>query len=514
VTTLNASKHTHSGTLPQSRTLEEPTADKQRSARNGLGQRGSIPVPAGVQHVRGERVGPVNPSPSPAKEQSDAARGVSRVFVQARNGTPLMPCNASGARILLKKGRAKVHKRYPFTIRLVDRTEGQMQPVALKLDPGASVTGLAMVRQDQEDPSRQVVLHLAEVTHRGKTVRKRITQRAMFRRRRRTANLRYRAPRFNNRSRPQGWLPPSLQSRVDNITSLVSRYRALAPITSLCVESVRFDLQKLQDPEITGFQDQQGTLDGYEVREYLLEKWGRQCAYCDTQNVPLEIDHIHPRARHGSNRISNLTIACRPCNQSKASGPVELFLASKPQRLQRILAQSKKPLAAATAVNSTRSALVDRLRTTQLPLFTSSGGRTKFNRQTLGLPKTHALDAACVGILSELKHWDIQSLHIKATGRGAYQRTRLDSYGFPRGYLTRSKTVHGFRTGDLVRAVVPSGKKVGIHTGRVAVRATGSFNIQTANATIQGIHWSHCRRVIQDDGYTYTHQLYGDSSHS
>lgn len=61
------------------------------------------------------------------------------VFVLARNGTPLMPCKASRARIVLNKGRAKVHKLYPFTIRLVDRTEGETQPVALKLDPGANV---------------------------------------------------------------------------------------------------------------------------------------------------------------------------------------------------------------------------------------------------------------------------------------------------------------------------------------------------------------------------------------
>jgi hypothetical protein len=77
-----------------------------------------------------------------------------------------MPCKASRARILLNKGRAKVHKLYPFTIRLVDRTEGETQPVALKLDPGAKVTGMAIVRQDPHDPSRQTLLHLAEIAHR------------------------------------------------------------------------------------------------------------------------------------------------------------------------------------------------------------------------------------------------------------------------------------------------------------------------------------------------------------
>src|ERR1700751_1266516 len=126
---LNISAQTHSGTLPQSRTLEKRTADKQRSARNGFAQRGNNPNPTGVQHVRGERGGNVNPSPSPAKEKSGAASGVSRVFVLTRNGKPLMPCKASRTRILLNKGRAKVHKLYPFTIRLVDKTEGETQPV-------------------------------------------------------------------------------------------------------------------------------------------------------------------------------------------------------------------------------------------------------------------------------------------------------------------------------------------------------------------------------------------------
>jgi hypothetical protein len=48
-------------------------------------------------------------------------------------------------------------------------------------------------------------------------------------------------------------------------------------------------LQKLENPEISGIAYQQGTLAGYELREYLLEKWGRKCAYCDATNVPLQI---------------------------------------------------------------------------------------------------------------------------------------------------------------------------------------------------------------------------------
>ena len=122
----------------------------------------------------------------------------------------------------------------------------------------------------------------------------------------------------------------------------------------------------------------------------------------------------------------------------------------------------------------------------QLPVELASGGRTKFNRCTLGIPKTHALDAACVGKMQAIQNWQQPTLTIKATGRGSYQRTRLNKFGFPRGYLMRNKRVHGFGTGDMVRADVPTGLKAGTHTGRVAIRASGSFNIQ-----------SHQRRQIR-----------------
>ncbi len=140
------------------------------------------------------------------------------VFVLDRRKRPLMPCSEKRARILLRRGRAVVHRLSPFTIRLKDRRreESVLQPVGLKLDPGSKVTGVAIVRREEtpEGP-RDHVLHLAEVAHRGDAVRGRMRQRAAFRRRRRSADRRYRAPRFANRRRPEGWLPPSLGSRVD-----------------------------------------------------------------------------------------------------------------------------------------------------------------------------------------------------------------------------------------------------------------------------------------------------------
>jgi hypothetical protein len=139
-------------------------------------------------------------------------------------------------------------------------------------------------------------------------------------------------------------------------------------------------------------------------------------------------------------------------------------------------------------------------------VITGSGGRTKFNRQRLGIPKTHALDAACVGSVTAITHWNVPTLTVRATGRGSYQRTRLNRFGFPRGYLLRQKRVKGFQTGDLVQAQVPTGKKAGTYQGRVAIRATGSFNIQTREGVVQGISHRHCRLLQRADGYGYTFQ--------
>ena len=483
------------GMLPQSQPLEERTARQAAgSARNGCAR------DAACQPTQGEPGGNVNPSASPGKPES----GVTRVFILSKSGAPLMPCHPARARQLLAKGRARIHKLYPFTIRLVDRPDGSSQPVRIKFDPGSKATGIAIVR---EQGTTQHVLHLAELEHRGASIRKRMEQRSHYRRRRRSTNLRYRSPRFDNRCKPRSWLPPSLQSRVDNILSWLRRYARICPIASISTERVRFDMQQMENSEVAGLQYQQGTLQGYEIREYLLGKWGRKCAYCGAENVPLEVEHVRPKANGGSDRVSNLTLACRRCNQRKGSKRIEKFLARKPEVLAKILRQLKTPLRDAAAVNATRNALFFALCDFGPPVESSSGSRTKFNRCRLGIPKTHALDAACVGEVERVVGWNQPVFGIKATGRGSYCRTRVTKHGFPRGYLMRTKRVHGFQTGDMVRAVVRKGKKSGVHVGRVAVRARGSFNIAHNGETVQGIGWRCCHLLSRADGYQYSHQL-------
>jgi 5-methylcytosine-specific restriction endonuclease McrA len=398
-------------------------------------------------------------------------------------------------------------RAYPFTIRLKDRIGGMTQPIRVKIDPGSKTTGMAVVR---ENGQKQHVLALMELVHRGRQISQSLEQRRAFRRRRN--QLRYRAPRFDNRTKPKGRLAPSLQHRVDTTRSLVSRFLALVPAPGISQELVRFNTQKMENPEVSGVEYQQGTLLGYEIREYLLEKCGRECAYCTKKDTPLQIEHIDPKANGGSNRINNLTLACRPCNQEKGWQSLADFFATSKRlknqqaRLNRILKQCKKPLRDASVVNSTRWTLYQTLKNTGLSVEVGAGGRSKFNRCRLGIPKTHALDAACDGeveIVGGGGWWDVPTLAIKATGRGSYKRTRLTKHGFPRGYLMRQKQVEGFQTGDMVRAVVPSGLKMGTWLGRVAVRKTGSFNVQTPDGATKGISYRYCTLTQRADDYGY-----------
>ncbi|WP_371779498.1 RNA-guided endonuclease IscB [Streptosporangium subroseum] len=426
------------------------------------------------------------------------------MFVLDTHGHPLDPCHPARARRLLAAGRAVVARHTPFVIRLKNRTvaDSAIQGVQVSIDPGSKRTGLTVFT---EHGGSRTGLHSVQLDHQGGQIRDKLTKRAALRRGRRSRNLRYRAPRFSNRTRPQGWLAPSLRHRVDTTMSWVGRLRSWAPVIAVHVEKVAFDTHTMSAGKpLHGAQYQQGTLAGYEVREYLLEKWRRTCAYCGATGVPLNIDHIQPRSRGGSDQINNLTLACIPCNQTKNATPVEEFLKTRPALLAKILKQAKASLRDAAAVNVTRWALWRALEATDLAVATASGGQTKWNRSRTGAPKSHTLDALHVGDLETVTGWPGAVLVVKATGRGTYCRTRTDKHGFPRLRLPRIKQVKGFATGDLVRATVANGKKAGVHTGRVAVRSTGRFNITTRNGTVQGISHRHIRLLQRADGYGYT----------
>ncbi|MDJ0686939.1 MAG: RNA-guided endonuclease IscB [Xenococcaceae cyanobacterium MO_188.B32] len=411
------------------------------------------------------------------------------VLVVDAKKRPLTPCKPSRAKKLLNSGKAAVYRRFPFTIILKKECPPSNQTkIELKIDPGSKTTGMALVQDNK-------VIWVAELNHRGSSIEKKLDSRRASRRLRRS-RLRYRKPRFLNRTRPKGWLAPSLMHRVLTTMTWGKRLIKFAPIQSIAVELVRFDTQKLENPEISGVEYQQGELLGYEIREYLLEKWKRKCTYCSSKNVPLQVEHIVPKALNGSSRLSNLCLACQKCNQRKGSKSIEEFLAKKPSLVKAILAQSKKTLRDAAAINTTRWKLFNSLKETVLPVLTGTGGQTKFNRCRFGLEKTHFYDAACIGQVDKLEILANQPLIITCKGHGGRQKAALNKYGYPIRY-NPLKPIKGWQSGDL--ALDARG-----NLGRVNPRSkSNSFNFTIFGQKAKNIHVNKLRRVHQKDGYTY-----------
>ena len=417
------------------------------------------------------------------------------VFVLSSDKKPLDPCCNARARILLKQGKACVYKQYPFTIILKCRWsfDAETEDYRIKIDPGSKVTGIAIVSDKGK------VIYGAEIIHRGYAIKNKLDSRRASRRLRRNRKTRYRQARFLNRthSKKKGWLPPSLMSRIYNVETWVRRFCKICPIKSISYELVRFDTQQMDNPEISGIEYQQGELQGYEVKEYLLDKFNRKCVYCNAENVPLEIEHIIPKSKGGTNRVSNLALSCVKCNQKKGNKTLEEFLKTKPELVKKIKAQLRASLKDAGIVNSIRWILYNRLQSFGFPVECGSGGLTKYNRHRLGVDKSHWIDALCVGKSTPDKVFvgNIIPLQIKAVGHGSRQMCSVDKYGFPRSKAKAGKVFFGFQTHDIVKF-----KNV---IGRLnRVRQTGSFTIQGLDKEIC-CNYKNIKLIQKADGYSY-----------
>ncbi|NEO81734.1 RNA-guided endonuclease IscB [Moorena sp. SIO4G3] len=412
------------------------------------------------------------------------------VFVIDANFQPLNPIIPKKARRLLDKGKAAVFRMYPFTIILKTSINNPtISPCQIKIDPGSKVTGFALVQDGQ-------VIWAMELEHRGGLIKKKLSSRSAVRRGRRNRNTRYRKPRFLNRKRPEGWLPPSLEHRILTTQTWVKRLIKFCPVNEIWVERVKFDAQKMQNPEISGIQYQQGELAGYEVREYLLEKWGRECTYCGKKSVPLQIEHIYPKSKGGSERVSNLCLACEKCNQRKGNKPIEDFLKKKPSLLQKIKTKALSPLKDAAAVNTTRNKLVKVLQKTK-PVVTGTGAQTKYNRTKLGFPKEHWIDAACVGNIEALTLKTFQPLLVTCKGQGGRQKAALNKYGYPIRH-NPLRPIKGWCSGDIAKNIL-TGK-----FGRVNPRSkSNSFNYTVPGEKAISLHVKNLVRIHRQDGYTY-----------
>lgn len=434
------------------------------------------------------------------------------VLVLSSRRVPLMPCCPARARQLLKNGKAAIIRRYPFTIILKERSEGDLQPIELRIDPGSKVTGIALVGLFKRGDRCLFGLNLI---HRGDAIREKIFLRSMYRRGRRSRKLRYRPKRFLNRRRPVGWLPPSVDHRVLTTITWIDRFTSLSPVTSSKCELVKFDVHRLMNPGVSGEGYQRGPLYGTEMREYLLEAYNRQCQYClgASGDKYLQWEHKTPRKQGGSDSLTNATLSCGLCNRIKGNRTLHQFLKYLEGRKDKLsviqyeniirLTKVKTPVLRDSAVmNATRFKLRDYLEALGLNPIMSPGWVTKRNRLDQKYVKDHWIDAACVGGCPVYLNINHVPLTAKSMGHGSRQMVTNNKYGFPASAPKGPSSVGGFKTGDLVLLNKKDGMFIGKHIGRILIRRNGKHSIRKNGTMITSVYRKFIK-LQSSDGYAY-----------
>ena len=232
------------------------------------------------------------------------------VYVLSFEGLPLMPCTAAKARKLLKVNRAEVITCYPFTVQLNFVCENRVQEVQMGIDSGFQNIGFSCISANKELASGTVILD-------AKTSA-RLTERRMYRRHRRN-KLWYRQPRFLNRKKREGWLPPSTQRRYDTHLKIIRELKKRLPIKIVTIEVANFDIAKIENSTIEGVEYQQGDMYGYQnMRSYLMAREKGCCQLCRkafSKGDPSHIHHCKERSESGSNRAKNLAILHKKCHE-------------------------------------------------------------------------------------------------------------------------------------------------------------------------------------------------------
>lgn len=454
---------------------------------------------------------------------------VTMVFTLDKRKRPLGHCTPKRARQLIESGRACVYRYYPFTIIVKDRDARNMDirhNYRIKIDPGSIHTGIAVTEDDR-------VIAYFELQHRAGNIVEDLKKRNAVRRNRRSRETIYRRCKFKKpgdyeTQREEGWLPPSQKSIADNIIFFVKRLERLLGPCEIDMELVRFNTQLLENPDIEGIEYQRGTLFGYEMKTYLMEKFQHTCQYCNnkTSDHRLEWEHMLPVSRGGSDRVKNATLACHTCNQLKDNRTPEEWLAElkaikHPKELDKTRIECLEKVTKGQKVgqglryaawsNTLRWHLFGELSKLSASgkVTAGTGGRTSYNRNKLHIPKAHHLDALCCtkNVPEKGYRYAYQPyLVVKAMGRGNRLLGQVNECGIITvKYMDHHKRVNGLQTGDIVKAVLPDGKYKGTHTGRIMIRSRGDHDIRTMDGQRFSMTKKASIHVLQHiDGYQYS----------
>lgn len=331
------------------------------------------------------------------------------VFVIAQNGVRLMPTTERKARLLLKTGRAEIFRRMPFTIRLLYQSGTATQKCTLGIDTGESHIGISAVSEGH-------VLCRTEITLRSSMEKRKLMETRMsYRRGRRFRNTPYRHPKYRPHTkrvyssvpdkkghhwlkqknkytsdRPAGWLPPSIQSKVDHHVRWVMRFLDVLPEdTKLRIEVARFDVARMKDPSVHGDLYQRGRLYDYEnVKAYVLAKFGYKCPVCGHKfdnNHKARMHHLTYRSNGATDNPDEYAPVCDKCHtpENHLEGEILDKLRKTAKRKEY-----REPVFMNIVAKRLRQIFPD-------ASFTY-GNITKADREALGLSKSHANDGVAI----------------------------------------------------------------------------------------------------------------------
>lgn len=297
------------------------------------------------------------------------------VYVIDSEGKPLLPTCPARARILLKNGKAEMYSVVPFTIRLKRAVEKPVGKFKVGIDDGVKTIGIAV-----SNPRGQIVF-AANVKPRQDVSRK-VTQRASYRRTRRSRNLRHRPARFLNRGK-KGWIPPSIKYTKDVILRVLADIKKRLNITAAIIEQGQFDTSSLAAGyQLTGEEYQKSEYEGNTFRQKVLWRDKYHCQKCG------DIEHLHAhhiifRSRGGTNSVSNGVTLCEDCHDALHRG--EWVWEKRPK-------QFKYP----THLQQGKRYIFNKLRELFTEVKVCFGWMTAKARRALNLSKDHHTDAAAM----------------------------------------------------------------------------------------------------------------------
>ena len=408
-----------------------------------------------------------------------------------------MPTTPQKARKLLKQNKAKVINYKPFTIQLLYVTGEAKQPINLGIDLGAKHIGVAIT-------SKSNVLAKGEIELR-QDVKSSLDTRRQYRRGRRHRKTRYRKPRFDNRKRSKGWLPPSIQSRIDNTFMWIDKFVDLLPNPNLTIEVGKFDVAKMINPKIEGIDYQKGQTYGYyDVRYYVFARDSYTCQVCKKKDKILQTHHIKYVSKGGSNRADNLITVCTDCHTSKnhKEGGVLYDWMIKNKKV--------KTYKEATFMNTIRQRIFSKYPNAII----TYGSVTTPKRKELGLEKTHYNDAIAISGIESIRHNVNETFKIKQfrkKKRSLHEATARKGRKTPNKTQKRNskntKYQNGFYLNDKVRLFGKVGFISGFTSGGCYVKDIDNSYITIPDKAYKQVSFKHLEFINHNNNWQFISHL-------